>query len=172
MSINPTVVRRDDGGWDFTWTPGTSPYSIWLDGRLKTTVIDEAYSFTDPGYEDSPPPLEIVSDGDVAENSLFPPFLTLQWQRVAAAEAYIIERYNGATWEEVGEVTQTSNTYLQWVSPALEDGTTVQYRVKAVDLRGNAGTPITFSIEVCRNPAPPEVTYTIDSNGDVLVTEA
>lgn len=172
MSINATVVRMSNGGWRFTWPVGTSPYSIWLDGVLLDTVDDEEYESVLPGYDDAPPALEILDDGDTAENALYPPYLQLQWRGLANAAGYVIQQDENGTWVDVQTVQETGKGYYLWKSPPQDDESSLSFRVLAVDLRGNEGSPISFSMEMCRNPAPPDVSLSLSSDGNVVVSEA
>src|SRR6185369_5825773 len=98
MAIIPTIERRDSGGYDFTWPATASTYLVYLDGVLLSTVTDEAYSFTLSGYDDEPPALEIVEDGDPVEGLLYPPRVTLQWRGLQTADAYKVEQYVSSAW--------------------------------------------------------------------------
>jgi hypothetical protein len=162
----------EDGGWLFEWSPGTSPYSIWLDGGLLDTAETESYECRLPNYEDSPPDLEILSDGATAENSLYPPRYRLQWRGLQGAAAYVIERYEGSEWITKATIAETLKGSYSWLTPALEDEASEQWRVSASDIAGNVGTPITFTFTVVRNPGAPAVVFSIDSSGDVVVGAA
>lgn len=172
MPIHATIVRAEDGGWDFSWSVGTPPYAIWLDGILLDTVEDEEYEFRLPNYDDVPPDLEILNDGEDSEGGEFPPYVYVQWRGLQNAAGYVVEELVDAVWVTRVTVQETGKGYYRWRSPAHEDEETIQYRVVAVDILGNAGTPIAFTIDIARNPAHPNVTVDIDSNGDVVVSEA
>lgn len=170
--INVTVSRMANGGWSYTWAVGTPNYQIWLDGLLLTTVAVEAYECVLPGYETVPPDLEIINSGEVAENSLYPPRYLIQWRGLVNAVAYVLQEYDGAAWDDLITVMETGEGYYNWLSPAKVDGATVQYRVLAVDVQGNGGTPIAFSVVVCRNPQSPAIGVDFNSTGDIVVSEA
>lgn len=167
-----TVERLEDGGWRLTWGAGDPPYAVWLDGILLTdTLLDLEYEVHRPGYETQAPALEVLSESEESESQRFPPYVVIQWRSVTGAIAYVVEEYVGGEWILVVTVMHSSlRGYYSWKSPALADGTTPTLRVKAVDLRGNAGDPLAFTFEVCRNPTPPTVSGALDNNGHVEVS--
>lgn len=171
MAINATVTRREDGGWNFTWDVGTAPYAIWLDGKLLDTVDDEEYDVTLPGYEDVPPSLEILNDGEEAESELYPPYVIVQWRGIPTAVAYVVEENVEGDWVTRATVQEARRGYYTWRSPAKPDGSALQFRVLPADLYGNTGTAIAFSMDLCRNPETPEIEITINDGGDVVVSE-
>lgn len=156
--ISPTVTRNGDGSWGFTWSPGTPPYSVWLDGILLGTVSTEAYTAELPNYETVPPALEIVSTGSSAGNSLYPPRVILQWRGITTSAGYLVEQFVSSSWVQRVNVSESGRGYYDWLSGPQDDGSTGQFRVTAFDLRGNGGTPLAFSLIICRNPAPPAAT--------------
>lgn len=169
MGINATVTRNGDGSWTFTWPVGTSPYSIWFDGELQTsTLTTESYTISDPAYDATPPPLEILNSGDTSQSQENPPRAIVQWRGLTGATEYGIEKLDGS-WTEQAQQSEDGSGYYSWTSDAETDVTTVQYRVTAYSPPGASGTPLTFSVFICRNPAPPSVALSIDSSGDLVV---
>lgn len=175
--INPTVARMAEGGWRFTWDPGTGPYEVWLDGVLLDTVDDEEYefvAFTNPDQELVPPALNIVDTGvtsSVAEGSLYTPFAILQWRGVQTAFAYLIQQYISGTWTTIQTLLESATGYYRWQSEGLDDVAVTQFRVKATDALGNAdGAVLPFNIDVVRNPAPPDIVISIGTSGTVVVS--
>jgi len=170
--INATVVRQAEGTWLFTWDPGSSPYSVWLDGELlESGLTDEEYEYTGAVYPDEAPPLEIIESGDTAENDEFPPYLLLQWWGLQDASGYMIEQYVSGSWIEEVHIMERARGYYSWATDPLEDGSSHQFRITAVGLYGNEGTPVAFTTTICRNPEPPDVDIVI-SGGDVVISEA
>lgn len=168
--IDSTPTRQEDGSWAFTWPAGTSPYSVWLDGiRVASGLTTESYQHSDPDYIDTPPPLEVLEDGDTAENYLYPPIVRLQWRGDQNAAGYIVEQYISDEWVRVAQVIEDRKGYYLWTSEALTDDAVHQFRVYAVSLQGGETTPISFGIEIARNPAPPSVSYSVDTAGDIVV---
>jgi len=170
-----TATKTEAAHWLFEWDGGSAEtFYIWLNGVLLDTVVGGEYDSAEPGYDNVPPPLEIIDDGSYseAENDLYPPFATLQWKAVDEADAYLIERYSAGSWTTVGTISETRAGYYWYRTAVLEDQTQEQFRISTTDSKGNSGTPITFTFELTRNPSPPDVEYEIDSIGDLVVTEA
>ncbi len=173
MGINALVTRLDNGGWDFGWSGGTPPYSIWNLGILIATVTPTSYIFNSPGYELTPPDLEILSSGSQSQQEEYPPYVILQWRGLQNAYAYLVEWLpppSGSEYQILSTILEKGRGYYQWTSLAYPDDTEEQFRVSACDQYGNPGTPIQFSIQICRNPPAPVVDVTISSSGNVVVS--
>ncbi|NIS12340.1 MAG: hypothetical protein GWN97_10605, partial [Thermoplasmata archaeon] len=88
MAEDWTASKQETGLWLFEWggESGES-FEVWLDGELLDTVTGGEYECTEDGYDDAPPPLEIIADesGAEAENELYPPYAILQWRGVDGA---------------------------------------------------------------------------------------
>lgn len=156
--IYPTVITKTDEGWLFEWTAGTPPYQIWLNGLLlEDEITDEEYLCIQEGYEDIPPPIEILNDGDTIENQEYPPFITLQWLGNANAVMYEIQEYVNAGWIKRALIDEVGQGYYKYTTRSLIDASTAQWRVLSLDLKENEGTPLSFSVIIAKNPDPPEV---------------
>jgi len=170
-----TATKQAKGTWLFEWdaTSGES-FFIWLDGELLDTVDDGEYECTETDYDDAPPPLEIMLDesGAVAENDAYPPYAILQWRGVTGASGYVVEKMISGSWITQREITEASVGYYFHKTQPLEDNTSYSFQVSALDVNGNAGTPISFTVRLARNPAPPGVTLTIDGSNDLVVGAA
>jgi hypothetical protein len=173
MALDPQVVRTESGTWLFTWAVGTSPYTLWLDGvLLESGLLVESYEWTDTWeYQDEAPPLEVLEDGDTAENETYPPRFTLQWRGLQNAALYVVERFISASWVEVANLQEDARGYYEYTSLPLDDGATHLFRVTAVSQSGAEGVPITLSSNIERNPAPPAVSFSV-SGSDVVVSAA
>ena len=168
-----TAVKDENGFWVFTWTGAPADiFMIWLDGVLIDTVTGTEYDCEVDGYEDNPPPLEIVDDEDDAENDLYPPIAKLQWRGVAGATAYLIERYVGTSWITYKTIYETSAGWYLYTTAALTDQASEQWRISALDERGNAGTTVPFAFSLVCNPVCEDVDYTINASNDLVVSEA
>lgn len=166
-----TAVKTEYGTWVFTWEGGAGPYEIWLEGRLLDTVTALEYEYEYEGYDDAPPPLEIVCETD-PENELYPPHAILQWREVDGASFYIVEKYVTDKWVAKHTAKHTDVGYHTYKTPALEDQTQTKYRVTALNAKGHTGTPVSFTFQIIRNPAPPDVEYEIDESNDLVVSAA
>jgi len=180
MAEDWTATKQANGHWLFTWdmesyADSNIAYDIWLDGELVDTVIgvDEWECMLD-GYDAAPPPVEILEDesGVFAENELYPPYAILQWRGTTDASGYQVQRLVGATWQTRDTITERAKGWYYHKTQAMDDDTQETFRVRALDERGNAGSPLSFIFTLARNPAPPDVTLSVDSVGDVQVEEA
>jgi len=168
-----TATRNELGVWQFSWTGDPADvFNIWLDGVLIDTVTGPEYDFDRPGYRSTPPPLEVVDDEDDAESELYPPFAIIQWRAVAGATAYIVEKYVSSAWVVKKTVQESAKGWYSFTTFALGDQVSQQYRVSAADSRGNAGTAVSYTFAIVRNPAPPDVSYAIDDSNDLEVSAA
>jgi len=168
-----TAEKTELGHWLFSWSGAPTDYfTVWLDGKQIDTVLGTEYDFALDGYTAAPPALEIVDDEDTPESNTYPPFAILQWRYIAGATAYLVEVYAGSAWTTQKTIRETGAGYYWFKTAVLADQTEAQYRISALDLRGNAGTPIAFTFDLVRNPAAPDVEYTIDGANDLVVSEA
>ena len=168
-----TATKEADSVWLFTWGGVSGEiFEVWLDGELLDTVDGDGYQSTVEGYDDIPPHLEIfeTESGQYAENELYVPYAIIQWREADGAEAYIVEEWDGSNWISRSEVIDASVGYYKYQTDPLSDSTSHLFRVKAVDINDNAGTPVNFTFTPVRNPAPPEVSIDLESN-DLVVSE-
>lgn len=170
-ALIPTIARLDSGGWRFTWSGGSAPYSIWLDGELIATTTTAAYDFERSGYETTPPPLEILGSGASSQGEAYPPFLELQWRGLQGAHGYLVEQWNGSAWAEKGVVDEDGSGHCYWTTQAQSDGSSAQFRVTAINRDGSGGAALSFTMSIVRNPAPPSVSITL-AGGVVTVSTA
>ena len=170
MTIDTTATRQSSGSWLFTWTAGSAPYAVWLDGKLLTSGLTaESYEYTGGEYVDTPPPVEILESGDTPKNQDYPPRYTIQWRGNVNAYAYVVQQYLSGTWTDVGFSIERGKGYYRYETLALADAESHQFKVIALDLYDNEGTAIAFTVSMVRNPAPPDVTLTMTA-GDLVVS--
>jgi len=168
-----TAARTEYGHWLFSWSGApTDIFTVWLEGEQIDTVTGTEYDFAMDGYYDAPPPLEIVDDEDDAESDLYPPYAILQWRTVDGADSYLVEEYVDSAWEYRRSVRESGAGWYMYKTDMLDDLTSVQYRVSALNLRGSAGTAVSYTFTIARNPDTPEVAYTIDESNDLSVAAA
>jgi len=163
-----TATKQESGRWLFEWDANSGDaFDIYLDGELVDTVVGESYEAELDGYDTSPPPLEIVADesGVYAESLLYPPYIILQWRGVDGAKAYAVEEYVSGSWIFRKTIMDSDAGYYTYQTEVLEDAVSTSFRVSALDDQGNAGTPVTFSFYVVRNPPPPDVDFSVESGG-------
>ncbi len=157
-----TAVKQSDSTWVFTWDADSGvSYDIWLYGILLDTVDEGEYTCTEPDYEDTSAPLEIVVEDASAENDDYPPYAALQWAEVEDASAYVVSEYVVDEWIARSTVMQADVGYYGYVTLRLEDEDEVIFKVEALDTNGNEGTAITYTFSVVCNPIPPETDISI-----------
>ncbi|MCP4539828.1 MAG: hypothetical protein GY832_22035 [Chloroflexi bacterium] len=174
MAASITAVEKTGGSsWTYYYT-GTSPFSLYQDGKLiegLTTEETEWQAF-DVNDSNEPPALEIQDDTESDPESLaYPPYAILQWRFVSDAQYYRVDQYVAAAWTAVQVKREEGWGYYQYESGALDDITTHQFRVYAVDEDGNDGTALPFDIHIIRNPERPSITGTYAA-GDLTIAEA
>lgn len=165
------ATKQENGHWLFEWDANSGdPFDIYLDGVMLGSVVGGEYEVEEDGYDTSPPPLEIVADesGVYAGSLLYPPYVILQWRGVSGADAYLVEHHRSGDWMAAKTIMDLDAGYYTYQTDVLTDSESSSFRVSALDVLGNAGTPVTFSFYVVRNPAPPEVDLSMDS-GDIVV---
>lgn len=163
-----TATRRADGGWSFTFPVGLAPYRVLLDGKEIDTTETESYEFLRSGYDDEAPPLEFVSAEATGDGERYPPYVRLQWRGLQNADAYLVEQYVSSAWATRVTLRENGSGYYSWSSLAQTDGDATQWRVSALSPKQSAGTPISFTFTIVRNPAPPSSSFSI-SGGTLTV---
>ena len=165
-----TITKAEEGRWLFTWdVESESAFNIYHEGILLANVTVGEYLSELPDYVDSPPVLEIVDSSDVAENVTYPPFVRLQWRRVAGETGYRIQEKVGMSWVTRREIMDGGAEYYAFQSRALPDGSVSQWRVAAFGQQGDAGSYVSFSLEIVRNPEEPDVDMLYEDSTGLLV---
>lgn len=167
IRVGPTVTRRGDGGWSFTFPVGRGPYAVWLNGVQIDTTTTETYECLLPGYDDEAPALEFVNTGETGQGESYPPSVRIQWRGLQTAVAYVVEQY----WTQRCVVLESARGYYSFTSQPQTDAAATQWRVSALDVQGNAGAALSFSYTIVRNPGPPSIAVTI-SAGSLVVSAA
>jgi hypothetical protein len=164
------ATKEENGHWTYTWTAGPADtFDVYLNGLLLEAVVGGTYTAELDGYDEAPPPIEVVADGDDAESLLHPPYALIQWRGASGASSYVVEQYVDSEWMAVKTIMDSEAGYYTYRTLPITDCTSTQFRVSAQDENGNAGTPVAFTFYVVRNPAPPEVVLTL-SGGDIVVS--
>jgi len=171
--LSYTISKTITGSWLFSWVGESSDdiFEIWLEGELLAEVSLEEYTFTGPNYDLTPPPLEIIVSGTIAENDTNPPYLLLQWRRIAGALYYQIEQYVDTAWVLRERLAESDSEYYGYYTAVLPDCTITQWRVSALNSLGDEGVSVSFSSYLVRNPPPPEVVIDYAA-GAVVVSES
>ena len=168
-----TVTRNGDLTWTVTWPVGRSPDSIWLDGVEIGTSTTESYTFRHPNYtEDEAPPVEIVSAGATGDSERYPPRVRIRWRGNVSAVHYAVDQYVSSAWVRRCKVQETGLGEYEFLSQPQTDGAATEWRVKTLDVLGNAGTPIEFDFAIVRNPPPPTVTLSLSVTVSLRFTKS
>lgn len=150
-----SVVRGDGLVWSFTWADtGADSYRIIIRGFLVAVVTSPTYIYNLPGYESSPPPIEVVEEGQLALSEIDRPFLVLQWWPVDCG-FYEVAEYINTAWVRQAIVIENRNALYSIQTPFLTDETLYQFRVNAVSSVQGRSDPIDFKEFIVTPPQPP-----------------
>jgi hypothetical protein len=142
-----------------------------VDGVLAATVTTATVTLNLTGYDDYPPPAEVLDatmDDEYSEGVSYPPYVIIQWVGVAEASRYLVQRYDGS-WTQVDSVVHSAVQYYQYRTSKIENDEAAQWRIVPVDTLGNQGTALSFNFAVIGNPPPPESVSVGYSGGYIQV---
>lgn len=169
-----TVEKVGYQKWKFSWAATTSPYRIYADGVLVDTITDAEYEYEQTGFTNVQPNVQVLdaNDTDPSDIVAYPWRISMQWRWVEEAESYQVDEYDSGTWKKRGVVREDDSGYYTFESPSLEDVTSSQWRVRAIDAYGNYSSALSFEFFIARNPDPPDVdlSYSNDT-GNVTISE-
>lgn len=170
MTITFTDVRQtSDRSWVFTWADtGADVYRVVLFGVLVGTTSRLTWVWDGNGFLNSPPPLEVVEDGELALSELYPPYLAVQWYQEPGAESYTVEEYRSSSWAEVASIDEQGTWVYSYVTQTLTDGYLEKLRVTAYDDLGNPSAPEGFTMTVLTAPPVPSVTVSYSGGNAVI----
>lgn len=164
--------------WYITWT-GTANFDIY--DASTHQYIERNTEATELYYEGSSatePPVIVVADSteditgyDVVKYNRRP---VIQWRGHKTADYYLVERYNGATWDEVGKAYESGLGYYQLTDTArsyYDDAGTLRYRVTVVDTEGSTAEIVNIDYFVFGVPDAPSITMTY-AGGNVTIAAA
>lgn len=89
------------------------------------------------------------------------PGMLMRWKSVTGAVSYRVERYNGATWDEVQTILETGARLYRVLVRGLADETTHQLRVVATDAAGVETAVYTNEGLLVRHPDIPSQAYSL-----------
>lgn len=98
-----------------------------------------------------------VTDQDCRPSPAHPGRFDVHWRSVTGAVSYTVEEYVASVWTERATIADNGIGGFVWKSRWLEDATSHQFRVTAIDAGGNAATATTFTALMVRRPDPPTV---------------
>jgi len=166
---DPTWLSDDVVRLSWSSSLSSPTYYLWLNGELLATTAAESYDLT---INDGEEPVFDVFDSSSNDPDYVSSGRTaLCWWPVSGAGAYRVEEYVASVWTARETITDNGEGFFSWLSRVLEDLTTHEFRVVAIDAAGNDGSNTTFSVLMVRHPDVPSATYTYDS-GTNKVTAA
>jgi len=166
-----SITQNVDGSWNYQWTStSVTSYRVVLAGVQLSIVEDSTkvagvltYLCRLPTPKNSPLPLEVTQNQDLAVSEIYPGSLTIQWYNNAAAIAYPVDEYVAGEWinRKTADPQQTVWVYTATFG-MLVDGTTHTYRVRTKDNYGQFSPGRQFSINVLTTPVLIENTLTVE----------
>jgi hypothetical protein len=196
--VYPVITHLGGTEWQFDWshnidqvdttignsvvsTDANAPYQGWVTGeRLVTGYSDllsksTTFLIMTTGTSYDPPVLEILDADDIAigrtsSGQKLPPTVAMQWERVDEASQYKVEQYTSGSWSTIATMISGDSSYFSVNSPVLEDVTTHQFRITALDAGGNSSIVRLANVFMVRYPATPVVTGTYSAvSGDLTI---
>ena len=152
-----TVSRIGSTTWQYDWTAGSAPYTVYFHGLPVTSGTATTYSmdFSDATW---PPDIEVVDASETCQQALYPGRLLLQWQRVDGAIGYRVEQYLDSAWTRVARLGQVDTSeYIHLTSRWLDDSADAAFRVYAVDQYENLSAALEITHMIVRHPDSPAV---------------
>jgi len=177
------VLHSGGHAWTYELT-GTAPYTILWRGQVQVEGwMASSYTMTIYGFEIEPPPLEVLDVNDARPSAVeeHPGFVTLQWRGRADAYYYLVQHFNGSTWDDLPPMLHGDGYgrgYYPYTTPwldAAEDMASSDelFRVKIFDRLENEGGTIPFNLFIIRHPDPPETVVTWNAGaGQIEVNSA
>jgi len=174
----PQLIRSNRDGsavYRLSWSSSLDDPTYYLYDLSTGKLL---YSGPQPGYTLVSPagvPLTfwVTDDNEESLPATYPGRMTLRWYEVTNASYYLIEEYVDAVWTVRARVPEDGRWVYNWQSRYLEDATTHEFRISAVDTAGNASAVVAFSELLVRRPDPPQVEYSYDEGTKkVTISEA
>lgn len=165
--IGVTVSQVDVGSFlvEFLSALGAQKY-LYLDGLAWKRTLEDSVIVTPPvGMEVTLQAFDSESD---VPDPVFPGQIALRWFGVANAVEYVVERENGAQWDEEMRMRSVGFCPYRWVSGLLDDVTVHTYRVLSVSMSGRVSVVKEQAVLVVRTPSDPGVAYSYDDVLDEL----
>jgi hypothetical protein len=154
------ITKQSNGAWRFFWAE-SGTFRIVFQGKEIDTTTDSFVDVYIPSYTSTPPPIEVVADGDYAVSERNLPYMLLQWNRIDTdppVTHYDIEWGNGASWSHVTTVAQADTVQVYtYVSNILADQTEFQMRAVPVNNERREGDAQRFTAYVVRRPNVPDL---------------
>lgn len=164
-----TITQNLDSTWVFTWADtGASSYRVVLNGELLATTSQLTYTFTRFGYPSSPPLVEVVPSGELAQSELYPATFPIQWYWLGVSY-YSVKQLIGGVWTEVGQVLDDGSWVFTFQPRGLlVDETDYNFQVTAINSVNLESLPRQYDISVVTSPVPPTVTIEYDQGAHAI----
>ena len=145
-------------------------YYIWLDGELLEATAAESVDLTVGG--DWQPVVDVFDSASDAPEYVSSGRTALCWWPAEGAGSYRVEEYVASAWVQRASIADGGAGFFSWLSRVLEDVTTHEFRVVAIDSAGNDGASTSFSVLMVRHPDVPGVSYSYDSDTNKVAVAA
>ena len=169
--LNP--VWLSDDTIDLRWeTLLRGPFSVYMDGVLvKTTYQRRAILHVDP---DEFPAFDVLTAEETADlDDARSARLMLEWYASTLADYYRVQQYIDAAWVTIAEIPDQGQDAFTFVTDALADDTEHQFKVYPMRSGGAAGTELSITRMMIRDPDPPDVDVEYnDTAGTVTISAA
>lgn len=159
-----TIERSEEGDWRFVWPATSGPYRIVLFGNVLNVQDDTEYIYTQLGFTDYPPPLEVVSGlTTLADSEIDPPYLRVQWYRETGVNGYVVQLYNGTDWDDEFSISEVGAGVYSSDIPLI-DGASYLARVVSFNSVEDQSPGQEYSISAIVHPIFADSLYTVDYN--------
>lgn len=176
MNITFTTIKQaTTGEWLFTWaSTGAAYYRIVLHGHEIANTVGTSYTFNLPisSNINTPPPIEVVAERDLAVSEFNLPYMILQWYGVANAVSYRLYELVDASWVLKDTFANQQQFLYTFTTSILADETDAKFRVVAVNEVGMESSPLAFAYKVVRPPHPVATAYTYNAASGTMSISA
>ena len=164
MSVTmDSPIHVGGGVWEFRWSSDLAAPTFWLyrNGVLLGTTTNTSTRLRvvagqTVAFE--------VFDAQPARTPIqFPGEIILQWRAVADAVHYRVEEDVATVWTLRATILEDGSGLYDWQSGPLDDVTSYDFRVRAVDAHAMQGTALALSVFMVRYPDVPAFTSAYDS---------
>ena len=142
-------------------------FRVFRDGQRFTQTRENAIEVEVTG-EDLPV-FDVFDDETSVPAAVFPRRMILAWYGISGAVSYRIEEYVGGVWTQRASIVDRGQGYFLWESRVVEDVTTHQFRIIALDANGLESAAMTKAALMVRVPDPPATAWTY-VNGSLTPT--
>lgn len=148
-----TITKKGNGTWEFNWiTTGADYYRVVLDGVLLDSPIAPPYTCKLSGWNDEPPPIELVESDDLAESEENLPYLLIQWWPEREAYYYEVQQYVNSSWTNRNRIMENGSAFYSVRTRVMEDEEVTEWRVIAFNRIDVASDPINYTALIVSPP--------------------